>query len=81
MLLRSVFDRFENIITIEDGCIKGGFGDAVLDYAQTSSYKGRIHKLGIPDKFIEQGDTKELYELAGISSEKIKSKIKAVLNF
>lgn len=80
MLLQSVFDRFENIITIEDGCIKGGFGDAVLDYAQTSSYKGRIHKLGIPDKFIEQGDTKELYELAGISSEKIKSKIKAVLN-
>ncbi|AFU68805.1 1-deoxy-D-xylulose 5-phosphate synthase Dxs [Psychroflexus torquis ATCC 700755] len=80
MLLQSVFDRFENIITIEDGCIKGGFGDAVLDYAQTSSYKGRIHKLGIPDKFIEQGDTKELYDLAGISSEKIKDKIKAVLN-
>jgi 1-deoxy-D-xylulose-5-phosphate synthase len=80
MLLQSVFDRFENIITIEDGCIKGGFGDAVLDYAQTSSYKGGIHKLGIPDKFIEQGDTKELYDLAGISSKKIKDKIRAILN-
>ena len=79
-MLQSVFNRFENIITIEDGCMKGGFGDAVLDYAQTSSYKGRIHKLGIPDEFIEQGDTKELYDLAGISSEKIKDKIKAILN-
>jgi 1-deoxy-D-xylulose-5-phosphate synthase len=79
-LLQSVFNQFENIITIEDGCIKGGFGDAVLDYAQTSSYKGCIHKLGVPDEFIEQGDTKELYDLAGISSEKIKDRIKAVLN-
>jgi 1-deoxy-D-xylulose-5-phosphate synthase len=79
-LLQSVFNQFENIITIEDGCIKGGFGDAVLDYAQTSSYKGCIHKLGVPDEFIEQGDTKELYDLTGISSEKIKDRIKAVLN-
>ena len=79
-LLQSVFNRFENIITIEDGCIKGGFGDAVLEFAQTSSYKGHIHKLGIPDEFIEQGETKELYDLAGISSEKIKDKIKAILN-
>jgi 1-deoxy-D-xylulose-5-phosphate synthase len=79
-LLQSVFNQFENIITIEDGCIKGGFGDAVLDYAQTSSYKGCIHKLGVPDEFIEQGDTKQLYDLTGISSEKIKDKIKAVLN-
>jgi 1-deoxy-D-xylulose-5-phosphate synthase len=79
-LLQSVFNRFHNLITIEDGCIKGGFGDAVLEYAQASSYKGHIYKLGIPDEFIEQGDTKELYDLAGISSEKIKDKIKAILN-
>jgi 1-deoxy-D-xylulose-5-phosphate synthase len=79
-LLQSVFKRFQNLVTVEDGCSKGGFGDAVLEYAQASSYKGHIYKLGIPDKFIEQGDTKELYDLAGISSEKIKDKIKAILN-
>lgn len=79
-LLRTVFKKFQHIITIEDGTVKGGFGDAVLEFAQVEHYKGDIHKLGIPDQFIEHGDTKELYHIAGISSEKIKEKIVSVLN-
>lgn len=79
-LLRTVFKKFQHIITIEDGTVKGGFGDAVLEFAQVEHYKGDIHKLGIPDQFIEHGDTDELYDLAGISSEKIKEKIVSVLN-
>lgn len=77
-LLTSVFDKFQHIITIEDGTVKGGFGDAILEFAQTQNYKGNIHKMGIPDQFIEHGDTDELYELAGISPEKIKEKILSI---
>lgn len=79
-LLRSVFEKFQNVITVEDGTVKGGFGDAILEFAQTCHYKGNIHKMGIPDRFIEHGNTDELYELAGISSEKIKEKIISILS-
>lgn len=79
-LLKEIFKTFDQIITIEDGAVKGGFGDAILEYAQTCNYKGKIHKLGIPDQFIEHGDTNELHELAGISTEKIKEKILFILN-
>ena len=79
-LLQTIFEKFQQIITIEDGMVKGGFGDAVLELAQTQNYTGKIHKLGIPDQFIEHGDTEELYDIAGISSEKIKEKIISILS-
>ncbi|MFN2260570.1 MAG: transketolase C-terminal domain-containing protein, partial [Psychroflexus sp.] len=78
-LMKSIFEKFEHIITIEDAAVTGGFGDAVLDFAQSQNYKGRIYKLGIPDRFIEHGETSELYDLAGISGEKILEKVKSIL--
>lgn len=71
-LLTSVFKKFNTIITVEDGVITGGFGDAVLDFAQTKNYAGKILKLGVPDQFIEQGSVEELKEIVGISAVKIK---------
>ncbi len=64
-LLHSVFKRFDEIICIEDGCIKGGFGSAILEFANEHGYKSRIKMLGIPDRFIPQGDPEELYALCG----------------
>ena len=78
-LMKSIFDKFENIITIEDATVTGGFGDAVLEFAQNQNYKGRIYKLGIPDQFIEHGETHELYDLAGISAAQILKKVKSIL--
>ena len=78
-LLDKIFNTFQHIITIEDASIKGGFGDAVLEYAQESNFKGNIHKMGIPDAFIEHGSTEELHELAGLSPERIKEKIEDML--
>lgn len=78
-LIKSIFDKFENIITIEDATVTGGFGDAVLEFAQNQNYKGRIYKLGIPDRFIEHGETHELYDLAGISAAQILKKVKSIL--
>jgi len=54
-LLHSIFNEFENIITIEDGVIKGGFGTSILEFASQNKYAIPIKTLGIPDEFIEQG--------------------------
>lgn len=64
--LHSIFTKFENIITIEDGVTKGGFGSAILEFASKNSYSAKITVLGIPDEFIEQGTVFELQQYCKI---------------
>ncbi|KOP40272.1 1-deoxy-D-xylulose-5-phosphate synthase [Flavobacterium sp. WLB] len=64
--LNSIFSSFQNIITIEDGVKKGGFGSAVLEFAATNNFKNDIKILGIPDEFIEHGSVLQLQQLCEI---------------
>ena len=50
----------ETLITIEDGTVVGGLFSAVSEYAAETGFKGKIIKMGIPDKFIEQGSINQL---------------------
>jgi len=71
-ILKEVFTKFDKIVTIEDGTILGGLGSAVMEFASDNGYhKAIIHRLGIPDKFIEQGTPEELYHECGIDAEGI----------
>jgi 1-deoxy-D-xylulose-5-phosphate synthase len=65
--LRTIFNQFETIFTIEDGATKGGFGSAILEFAAMHNYNSRIQLLGIPDVFIEQGTVDELQQNCKIS--------------
>jgi len=70
-LLHEVCTKFDKIITIEDGCKIGGLGTAVLEFINEHNYKTQIKILGIPDKFIEQGSTEELYNECGLDTNSI----------
>jgi 1-deoxy-D-xylulose-5-phosphate synthase len=59
-LLHTIFKKHKTIITIEDGAVKGGFGSAILEFGSDHEYKNDIKVLGIPDTFIEHGNTSEL---------------------
>ncbi len=61
MLLHEVFGKFKNVITVEDGCIQGGMGSAVLEFMADNGYQAQVKRLGIPDKYIEHGTQDELY--------------------
>ncbi|MCB0409044.1 MAG: 1-deoxy-D-xylulose-5-phosphate synthase [Flavobacteriales bacterium] len=61
ILLHEVFSKFDKIITLEDGCIIGGLGSAVLEFMADNNYQASVKRLGIPDKFIEHGTQDELY--------------------
>lgn len=55
-------ERIGKVITIEDGVVMGGFGSAVLEALAAAGLANvRVTTLGIPDAFIEHGDTEELY--------------------
>ncbi len=78
-LLDTVFKKFDTIITIEDGTIKGGFGSTVLEYASESNYKGTIKLLGIPDEFIHHGTIQQLQKICGMDVISIKQVIQRYL--
>ena len=65
-MLNNILSTFENIITIEDGVKKGGFGSAILEFAATNNFKNDIKILGIPDEFIEHGSVLQLQQLCEI---------------
>jgi 1-deoxy-D-xylulose-5-phosphate synthase len=64
-LLHEIFTRFDKIITVEDGVIAGGLGSAVLEFMSDHNYMAQVKRLGIPDRFIEQGSISELHRECG----------------
>jgi 1-deoxy-D-xylulose-5-phosphate synthase len=60
-LLHLVFKKHQKIITVEDGCIQGGFGSAIIEFMADHQYQAQIKRLGIPDQYIEHGTQAELW--------------------
>lgn len=71
VLLHEVFGKFDKVITVEDGCIIGGMGTAVLEFMAENGYQAQITRLGIPDEFIEHGSQSELYSECNYNREDI----------
>ena len=62
ILLHEVFSKFNKVITLEDGCVMGGLGSAILEFMADNNYSASVKRMGIPDEFIEHGSQNELYE-------------------
>ncbi len=75
-LLHTIFTNFKNVITIEDGCLEGGFGSAVVEFMADNNYSSKIIRLGIPDKIIEHGEQPELWAECGYDSSAIIETVK-----
>ena len=67
-LLHQIFDKYQTIITVEDGTIKGGFGSAILEFSAIEGYHIPIKILGIADCFIEHGNVVKLREKIGLDA-------------
>lgn len=70
-LLHEVFGKFTNIVTVEDGCLMGGFGSAILEFMADHGYHARVKRLGIPDRVVEHGEPLELHQECGYDPESI----------
>jgi 1-deoxy-D-xylulose-5-phosphate synthase len=73
ILLKTIFSRFNKIITVEDASTVGGLGSAVIEYMNDNSYKAKVIRLGIPDRFVEHGTQEELYKECGYDAAGITS--------
>lgn len=78
-LLEEVFRKHDRVITLEDGCITGGLGDAVIEYMAAHGHRATVVRMGIPDKFVEHGTTRQLRAECGFDEEDIYGKINELL--
>ncbi len=70
-LLREVAESYNAVITIEDGAIRGGVGEAICSFFSSINSQPQVIKLGIPDKFIEHATQRQLYEECGFDPRSI----------
>ena len=77
--LRAVFASTQKILTIEEGCLNGGVGSAILQLAMQEDYAGRIRTLGLPDEFIPHGTPQEQKLYCGLDEESIYQAAKRLL--
>jgi 1-deoxy-D-xylulose-5-phosphate synthase len=78
-MLHEVFSRFRKVITIEDGCLPGGFGSSVIEFMADNNYTAEIKRLGIPDRVIEHGEQIELHRECGFDPEGIERTVVELL--
>ena len=79
-MLHEVFTKFDKIITVEDGCLMGGFGSAVIEFMADQRYSAEVVRLGIPDAYIQHGTQKELWDECGFDTNAIVKTVKEMLN-
>lgn len=70
-LLQEVGERFQRIVTIEDGARAGGIGSAVLEWMSDHHFTPAITRLGLPDHFVEHGSVPQLKALTGLDDDSI----------
>jgi 1-deoxy-D-xylulose-5-phosphate synthase len=79
-LLHHIFTNYTKVITIEDGCLPGGFGSAVVEFMADHNYHATIKRLGIPDEVIEHGEQLQLHQLCGYDPISIANTVKAMMD-
>jgi len=78
-ILHQVFSAFSTVMTVEEGVLQGGFGSAVLEFMADNDYTAKVKRLGIPDKFIEQGSPQDLLKECGLDAESIVKEVKILV--
>ncbi len=75
-LLLKVAEQHDALVTLEDGCIMGGAGSAVMEFLQAQGLHLPVLQLGLPDQFIEQGDPAVLMRMQGLDAQGIEASIR-----
>ena len=70
-MLHEIFKNFSKVVTVEDGCLMGGFGSAIIEFMAENNYSAQVKRLGIPDAIIEHGEQIELQKECGFDPEGI----------
>jgi 1-deoxy-D-xylulose-5-phosphate synthase len=76
-LLGSEAVRTAQVITLEENALQGGFGSAVLECLAERGINVPILRLGLPDRFIEQGSQSELRQRCGLDAAGVAARVRS----
>ena len=77
-MLHEVFEKFDHVITVEDGCLQGGIGSAIIEFMVDHNYSSKVKRLGMPDKLVEHGEQYQLYAECGYDASGIVDAVKSL---
>jgi 1-deoxy-D-xylulose-5-phosphate synthase len=80
VMLHEVFSKFKKVITVEDGCLMGGFGSAVIEFMVDQGYSAEVVRLGIADEYVHHGTQEELWAQCGFDADGIVKTVKKMLS-
>lgn len=78
-LLHEVGKLYSKVVTVEDGVLRGGVGEAVVKFFNDNDYDVKCLNLGVKDCFVEHGTPQELYAQSGFDKEGIVKAIKSLM--
>jgi len=79
-MLEAVFRTGMPVLTVEEAVLAGGFGSAVLEFAGDRGFSDRIiRRIGIPDRFVEHGSVKELWQEIGLTKDRLIREVRQIL--
>ncbi len=78
-MLLEIFGQYKKILTVEDGCLQGGFGSAILEFMADNNLRAEVRRLGIPDRIVEHGEQHELHHECGFDVEGIERAVVEML--
>lgn len=67
-LLHHILSQYEAVITVEEGCKAGGFGESIVVFAKEKGYSLPIKIVAIADVFVEQGAVALQREFASLTN-------------
>jgi 1-deoxy-D-xylulose-5-phosphate synthase len=73
--LDQIADSSFPVFTVEENSVAGGFGSAVSDYIVRRGSSVKVHRIGLPDQFIEHGPRSKLLKITGLDAEGITRQI------
>jgi 1-deoxy-D-xylulose-5-phosphate synthase len=79
-LLHEIAGKYSSILTIEDGCLPGGFGSAITEFISDHNYATLVTRLGLPDRVIEHGEQSQLWTECGIDSKSIEAALRDIFS-
>ena len=72
-LIKKIVKKVHRIVTVEENTLYGGFGSGIKEILTADS--ARILSIGLPDRFIEHGNSEELREKYGLTADKIAERV------
>lgn len=74
-LILRLAKEHDAIVTVEEGCVMGGAGSAVMEALAAAGIERAVLSLGLPDKYVEHGDPAKLLALCGLDAAGIEQSI------